>query len=309
MGTSSIQTQTESDRQNGNLRRVGPREWFLVLVQTVRNLWSVNVLEWASSLAFYGFISAFPLLIGMLIVASYIVDAEWATHQANNLLSTYLPEGEAEIGDILDSAVSERRRVGIISLVIFFFTGRRVLGVLTQGLNHVSDVNKREVPLRRRVATELALFTGLVALGFLALMARPLLNVAWDAARFVPGPDDPAVRVVTAVLRVVPLLTIFVLVYAFVPYGKRLWRAVFVGAAAATGLFLIAEAMFNLLADRIWDNLGLLYGPLALAALLLSWIWYVAAITLICGGFASHIKVMLLEGGSVEDTRQLHVEG
>lgn len=309
MSTLSKLSVEQSDHHDNSLRRVSPGQWFHVIVHAVRDLWSVNVLEWASSLAFYGFISAFPLLTGILIVESYVVDSAWVARHLTDLLKGFLPEGGAQTGDILESAVSERRRVGILSLVIFFLTGRRVLGVLAKGLNHVSDVDQQDVSLLRRLATELALFTGLVTAGLLALTARPLLNLAWETARFIPGPDNPAVNVMTGIFRVIPIMATFVLVYAFVPHGTRLWRAVFIGAGTATTLFLIAQAMFNVMAGRIWNTLGLLYGPLALAALLLSWIWYVAVITLACGGFASHIKVMLLEGASVERSREQHVQG
>jgi uncharacterized BrkB/YihY/UPF0761 family membrane protein len=58
-------------------------------------------------------------------------------------------------------------------------------------------------------------------------------------------------------------------------------------------LLLGAHGIFVLIRDLLWPNLALLYGPLALAALLLSWAWYVAAITLIGGSLASHVKVMI----------------
>ena len=308
MATVSNQSVQEGVRRSSSIRRVPAAQWLRVIVQTVRDLWSVNVLEWASSLAFYGFISAFPLLIGILIVESYVLDSPWLAQQVTGLLANFLPEGGAQAGDILESAVSERRRVGILSLVIFFFTGRRVLGVLTKGLNHVSDGDARKDSLVRRISIELALLVGLVAFVLLSLVTRPLLNLAWDTARFIPGPDNPAVTVMTGVFRVVPIVATFVLVYAFVPQGTRLWRAVLVGAGAATVLFLMAQAVFNLLAARIWDTLALLYGPLALAALLLSWIWYVAVITLVGGGFASHVKVMVLEQRSAEHAHQEHVK-
>jgi membrane protein len=103
-------------------------------------------------------------------------------------------------------------------------------------------------------------------------------------------------------------MTTFVLVYAFVPYGERLWRAVLMGASLATVLLLLAERAYDLLAERIWTNISLLYGPLALAAILLSWLWSVSVITLAGGGFASHVKAMILERQSPERAHQRHVD-
>jgi membrane protein len=288
---------------------VTTRQWRRVIVRTARDLWSVNVLEWASSIAFYGFISTFPLIIAILIIVSTVADSSSVAHHTTNILETFVPEGGPEAGAILQSAVAERRRIGLLSLLVFFVSGRRVLGVLTKALNQVSDVHRRDDSLMRRAAVELALLVGLVVFGLLALLARPLLNVLWDTARFFPGPDAPAVRAMAVLLRAFPIMVTFGLVYAFVPYGERMWRAVLVGAGTATVLLMVARRIFDVFADRIWTNMGLLYGPLALAAVLLSWLWCVAVITLVCGGFASHVKMMILEQRSEEQTRQQHVEG
>lgn len=303
------QTRHTSDHRNIRLRDVPFSQWRRIVAQTARDLWAGSILEWSSSLAFYAFLSLFPLLIAILIVASYIVDAAWATERATDFLGRYLPEGGEEIGSIIESAVAERRRIGVLSFVILLFTGRRVLGVLTKGLNHVSDVDEQDDRLGRRIGVELSLVLGLVALGFLILAAPPLVDFTWHAIRIVPGSDGFQVTVVAGALRMLLLLAIFTLVYAYVPRGERIWRAVLIGAGTATALFVIAEGAFGMAGDRIRGNLTLIYGPLALAAILLSWAWYVAVITLVCGGFASHIKVMIFERGSAKQARQEHVHG
>lgn len=307
MSSSSTQSANNRHHPDVSLRRVGAGEWLRVVIQTARDLWSLNILEWASSLAFFGFISAIPLLIGILIVESYLLNSGWIASHVTDLMANFLPEGGAELGNIVEAAVAERRRVGILSLAILFISGRRVLGVLTKGLNQVSDVDRQDGSFARRIGIELALLTGLVLFLLLALITRPLLNLAWSTVRFVPGPDSPAMSVLTGAFRVIPIAAIFVLVYAFVPYGERLWRATFLGAGAATVMLLVAETVFNHFADRIWANMGLLYGPLALASILLTWLWCVAIITLVGGGLASHIKVMVLERRSAQQTHQRHV--
>jgi membrane protein len=277
------------------------------MVQSTRDLWRARVLEWASSIAFYAFLSVFPLFLAMLIVASYLVDASRATAHATDLLGYYLPGGDAEIGKILEAAMAERGRVGAMSLALFLITGRRILGVLTTALNHISDVDEHADRMGRRVAVELALLLGVVALMVAALAAPSLLGFAAETVRMFPGSDTLALEALLGVVRVLLLLIMFALVYACVPRGDRLWSAVFVGALAATALFLITESIFSLLVDRVWLSLRLIYGPLALAALLLSWSWNVALITLVGGGLASHVKVMIVERGTMDEARQRHL--
>ncbi len=288
------------------IRATSPHAWRLVVVQTARDLWASSVLEWAASLAFYALLSLFPLLIASMILASYIVDARWATDQAISMLGQFLPEGEAEIEEIVTAAIEERRRVGLLSFFLVLLTGRRILGSLIKGLNHVSDVSEQDDTIRRKAGVELALLAGLIVLVGLAFASRRLLDVLWGTMRAIPGQDEPMIDGVSALVRIVLVLTIFTAVYAFVPRGDRLWRAVFIGAGVATGLYLVAHLAFSLLAGSIWSNLSLVYGPLALAALLLTWCWYVALITLVGASFASHIKVMIIQNSSIQTASEDH---
>lgn len=294
------------DAHGGNIGQSTRQTWGRVTVQTARDLWTSSVFEWASSLAFYAMLSLFPLLVASMVVASYIVDAAWATEQAITLLGQFIPEGETEIEKIVTEAIAERRRVGLISFILALLTGRRILGGLVKGLNHVSDVAERDDSMARKAGIEAALAGGLIILIGLALVSRRLIALLWRTMEVVPGADGPAFQIVSASVRAAMLFAVFTLVYAFVPRGTRLWRAVLTGAALATALFLIAQLAFAVLGGAIWENLSLIYGPLALAALLLVWSWYVALITLVGAGFASHVKVMILEQRSGEEAGDQH---
>jgi membrane protein len=182
-----------------------------------------------------------------------------------------LPEGEEGIETIIDDAIAQRGRVGVLSFVVFLVTGRRILGGLSKGLNHVSDVNVLDESVKREAAVEIALFVGLVGLALLAFSSDFIVKVLWNAAWKLPGPDAILVEAAQAVLHPLLLFLLFIVIYAFVPRGKRFWRAAAVGAVVSTVLFLLAQGVFAIIFDRLWDNVTLIYGSLAMAALLLSW--------------------------------------
>ena len=69
----------------------------------------------------------------------------------------------------------------------------------------------------------------------------------------------------------------------------------------------MVRAGFLAILDRLWESVTLIYGPLALAALLLTWAWVVSVIVLFGGSLASHINVMLVEGSSAQDAERRHV--
>jgi uncharacterized BrkB/YihY/UPF0761 family membrane protein len=83
---------------------------------------------------------------------------------------------------------------------------------------------------------------------------------------------------------------------------------VLTGAVVATVLFLAAQGAYALLIDRIVETFRVIYGPLAFAALLMSWAWYASLITLAGGALASHVKVMILEEADATGACRQHVE-
>ena len=103
------------------------------------------------------------------------------------------------------------------------------------------------------------------------------------------------------------LVAAFYALLTVVPYGQRHRRSALAGAITATGLFLLVRAGLLMTLDRFWESVTLIYGPLALAALLLTWAWVVGVIVLFGGSLASHINVMLIEGRSAQEAEQRHV--
>jgi uncharacterized BrkB/YihY/UPF0761 family membrane protein len=169
-------------------------------------------------------------------------------------------------------------------------------------------VDVHDDTVKRRVAVELGLTVGLAILVLLAFATRRLGEVGDAIVQRVPGPDGMQLAVLRGTVHVILLLVMFTLVYAGVPRGERNWRAVFLGAIVATSLFLLAQGVFAVVFDRVWNTMVLVYGPIAFAVLLLTWCWYVAIVTLAGGAVASHVKVMILERRSTREAHARHVQ-
>lgn len=282
--------------------------WWTVAMQTARDLVKGNVLDWGAALAFYSVLSLFPLILIALILLSFVTEPENVSERAVGFLGEFLPGGEEQIGAIVDDAVAYRGRVGVVSALTFTYTGRRVLGALVRGLNHVSDVDPEEDDPGRRIAVELALFVGLLGLAGLAMASTMLVNALWEVLWAIPGPDQLMFQITKTTVRGIFLFGLFLLVFQAVPKGERRWRAAAVGALAATIAFLVAQGVFRMVLGDVWQNMTLAYGQIALAALLLTWAWIVAVITLAGGGLASHVKVMMIEDAGASRSHALHVD-
>jgi membrane protein len=277
-----------------------------VLRQTIRDIWAAQAMEWAAALACYGVLSVFPLLLAGAAVASYVVAPSVVTARLSLFVEGILPAGVVDINPIVSAAIAARGQVGLSVIVLWVLAGRRILGALVTALDRVSDVDARHETVRRRALVELAVLAGIGLLFLLALMARSLLGFVWEAV-WGSTASTPLAWVVGAAVHLLLLVLAFFALYTVVPHGERNARAALIGAIAATVLVLIVRAIFVAVLDRLWASFELIYGPLTLAALLLTWGWLLGLIILVGGSLASHVKVMVIEGHSPSEAERRHV--
>jgi membrane protein len=298
-------------RQTGNVNNAPLRatydRWAPVVRRTVIDLWENSATEWAAALAFYAVLSLFPLALAGSALAAYFVQPDWATDRLTGLLSGIVPTGVVDVDAVVSAALAERRRVGLFAIVTWIVAGRRVFGALVTALDQVSDVDERHERFIRRILVELVLLVGLSLLFLLSFSARPLIDLLFGGTETANVARTDGISFIISIFRFVLIVTAFVAIYAIVPYGKRQPKPVLIGATVAAGLFVLARTFFLMVLDRIWDNFSLIYGPLAFAAVLLLWAWYVSLVVLFGGSLASHAKVMVVEGHSAAHAERQHV--
>lgn len=263
-------------------------------------------MELAAALAFYTVLSIFPLLLAGAVLVSRVMPARVVTERLSALLEGSLPPGVVDLDPIVAAAIAARSRVGLFVLILWLIAGRRIFGALVTALDHVSDVDARQETVARRAWVEVVSLCGVGLLFLVALAVRPLLGVVtqtfWGDHK-----DGTLLSVVGGLIHGVVLFGAFLALYLVVPHGARNLRAATIGAVVATSLVLLIRASFSLLLDQLWASYALLYGPLALAALLLTWSWVIGMIVLFGASLASHVKVMLIEGHGAKETESRHV--
>src|SRR5215208_3723215 len=110
-------------------------------------------------------------------------------------------------------------------------------------LDRVSDVDERHESLQRRALVEIALLVGIGVLFVVAVSARSLLGLLWEAI-WGNGSSQPAAWALGVAVHALLLVVTFYALYTVVPYGQRDRRSALAGAITATGLFLAVRAGF-----------------------------------------------------------------
>ncbi len=277
-----------------------------VVLQSVKDLLVDSGPQWAAAVAFYGLLAVFPLLLAGASVAAFVADPQWVVERATSLPGEFAPGGEGRIEEIVQQAIAGRGPAGIFSLGALLWTGTRVFGSLTQALNVVYEA-REGYGFVKRLLIELVMLLTLGVVLLFALVSGLLVDLLWRITDLLPAGQAFVVTVSRSVVRALALLVAFFLILHFVPRRRIELRATAFGAGVATLLFLAARPLFLFYVER-FGNYNWIYGPLALAILLLLWIWLAALIVLFGGELAAHTQTMLIEGQPAEEVGRRHAE-
>jgi membrane protein len=122
----------------------------------------------AASIAFFGFLSLFPLILLALSVAGLVLAADPAAQaQLADRIAAAVPGLGEAIGDAIDRVVAARGVTGIVGFVLVLFSGLRVIDAASLAVSRVFRVQ----PEAGAVKKKLVALGNLVLLGFLTVLA------------------------------------------------------------------------------------------------------------------------------------------
>jgi membrane protein len=244
-----------------------------------------------AALAFYTVFSVAPILIIAVAITGYVFGATHAeTEVLAQLRGLIGPAGAAAIQELMVSAhYSEKRglaaAVGVVTLVV---GATSVFGELQNALDRIwqSPRRKKEVGwwrfLRGRVLS-IGMVLGVGFLLLVSLVASAVLAAfgGWLGNHF-PGLEIllPIINLLVGFLMTV---TLFALIYKYIPQESIAWSDVWIGATVTAVLFTIGKTMIGVYLGRSSFNSA--YGAAGSLVVLLLWIYYSAQIFLLGAEF------------------------
>ena len=260
--------------------------------------------HWAATIAFYGMLSIFPLMLAAVSIAACFVDPHWATERASELVGEFIPQGERTIRTIVETAVAKGGRTSFISIVFLIVAGTRVFSALIRALNVAYDVDEI-YSVWKRLLIQLAMLLSAGVLFAAALLAD--LASAFFKHVLNPFPEQKHITfaLLSWLLPAALLVVGFFFLYHFVPRNRSNWKSAIIGAVTATVSLSGARAFFALYLGKLADY-SEIYGWFAMAIVLLVWAYIAGIITLFCGELASHIQMMTFKGLSGTEVSRRH---
>jgi membrane protein len=232
----------------------------------------------AAGVAYYAIFSLFPLLLGLLFIVGLVGSSEVVKQDFVGFVTDNLPGSEQFVEDTLDGVIRFRGVLGIGALIGLLWSASAVFGAITRAVNRAWDVHQdRPFYIAKPRQIGMALAVGILFL--LSSSVTYSLELLTEPAAGIPGQQVFLMLAFRAVSWLITL-SIFLLMYRFIPNCKTYWRYIWPGAVVASVLLEISKTIFLWYLNNLasYDQ----FGAMASVMILLLWI-YLSSLIVILG--------------------------
>jgi len=240
----------------------------------------------AASIAFYFFLSFFPLILSLFALTGLIgreVAFDWIM---NELLVALPEEASASIGEFVLQVTSSRSASALsIGLILSFWTASNIFAVLADGLNKAYQAKRRHQWWKRR-----ALALGLLLALAVAMIVLAVSVLAGPAIAKVLQVDNPFGSL-TWPLTLLLAVSMMWLTYYWLPNHdqSRSKRWILAGALAGTLMWVAATLLFRSFLSYT-PRFSAIYGLVGGIAAFLIWLFLTALCILVGGEVAAAME-------------------
>ena len=264
------------------IQRIKKIPWIAFIFRIAEELGKDNAGDMAASIAYYAFLSIFPLLLGIIAVLGIFLPSETVQTYIFDYAEQYLPNSIQIIERNIDMIIEARGTLGVVSIIGLFWTGSAIFEAIGRAVNRAWNITKKRPYFIRKLRILLMSFsTGIL---FLISMAANTFS------SIIPRIDLPVLdSLAIIVVRLTGFILLFIvitLLFRYMPNTKTSWRYIWPGAIFTTILFELARSIFTFYLSN-FASYDMVYGSLAAIVILLVWIYFSALIFIIGAEFSS----------------------
>jgi inner membrane protein YhjD len=245
----------------------------------------------SAAIAYYGFLSFFPLVLLALSVIGFVLDARPDLQERmQDAVAESVPGLEALVGRNLQTIADARAGAGVVGLVGLLWTGTGVVGAGRHAVRRVF----RDGPPKGGWGDKVWLVGVTIGLGLIALVATGLAGTA--ASLDAGGSIGIFVRLAGGVVAFGLDLGLFLLAYRVLGGKGKAWRRLLPGAIFAAVGWTILKLLGTWYAAMTVERSGSVYGPFA-ATIGVLVILYLAARLFVYGAELNAVLIEEKGGG------------
>jgi membrane protein len=255
----------------------------LLIVRTVEGAGDHDATQRAAGVAYYAFLSVFPLLLGLIALFGFFLPSVDLQEKLLNFVGENIPGATSILEQNIAGIIESRGTMGVLSIVIFIWGASAMFGAMSLAINRAFDIHHYSRSFFIRKGSELGMVFGIGILFLLSLGASAIISIIRGVLNL-PTADLLLVNVGSRLVAFLLILAVFLLLYKFIPNARTYWRNVWPGALLAAVLFEIARTLLVFYIEN-FANYQLIYGTIASIIVLLIWIYYSAFIMVLGAEF------------------------
>lgn len=242
----------------------------------------------ASSIGYFTLFSLFPLALLVIAIASNWLDPLLAETRIVAELEFIVPGLNELLGENLQNLAAERGPVSGVAALMLIWSASNVFNVVTRAMDRIwgADINHRRSMWRHRT---LAIIMVLIITALLLMASSiegtllTIINSLLPAGLAGIGPFT------TRFWAIILNVTLFTLLYYFIPHVKVNWREVLPGAILAGILWQLAKQIFLYFVSYYLSRSNLVYGSVGTIIAFLTWTYFSSLILLFGAYFNRYV--------------------
>jgi YihY family inner membrane protein len=259
-------------------RRQQKRRWVAFLAAVVKKFSDDQAGQLAALIAYYGFVSLFPLLLVLVTVLGFVLqgDPDLQREILNGTLGQFpIVRDQLKLHSLSGSALALT-----VGLVVSLLAGLGIMNASQNAFNRIWGV-----PFKQRPNF---IFMRLRGLGMLAILGAMVI-ISTVVAGSVGSASHGALAVVGGVVVAFAFnLALFMTAFKLLPALELSWRELLPGVIVAVVCWQLLQHLGGFYIDHTLKRTGPLYGVFALVLGLLAWLFIGAQLTI----FAAEINVV-----------------
>ncbi|RJQ38541.1 MAG: YihY/virulence factor BrkB family protein [Dehalococcoidia bacterium] len=267
-------------REKGRLLKIPAVQ---LIYNTAEGAGDHDATQRAAGVAYYAFLSIFPLLLGLIALFGFFLSSINLQDELLNYVGDNIPGATDILKQNIASIIELRGTMGVLSIVIFIWGASAMFGAISLAINRAWDIHRYRRSFFIRKGSELGMVFGIGILFLLSLGASAIISILRGVLNL-PVANLLIVNMGSRLVAFLLILVVFLLLYKLIPNTRTYWRYIWPGALLAAILFEIARTLFVFYIENL-ANYQLIYGSIASIIILLVWIYYSAFIVILGAEF------------------------
>jgi membrane protein len=246
-----------------------------------------EALQYAGSMAYFGVLSMFQLLVLGIVVGSFILGEGEARDFVIEQVQAGTPLDADTIAGVIDAAIESRGTLTLVGFGFLLWSALGIFSALSNGISRVFENAPRRPFLQDKlVGLLLMALTGVLAIASLVIgvVTGLLQQAAQSALADLPG-GGTAVWLIGLVAPILLIFIAFWVIYKVVPNRPIRWGEVLPGAVVAAILWTLLRFGFTWYATSVADYESA-FGTLSTGITLLVFLYFASVVILLGAEFA-----------------------